>query len=69
MNKIVRSVITDKFLKAILLVVLGMLVYAPAALSQDLPAYQVMQRTKLAAGKYHYLFDYKSSNRIVLRNI
>jgi len=36
---------------------------------QDLPAYQVMQRTKLAGGRYHYLFDYQSSSKISLRNI
>jgi len=36
---------------------------------KDLPAYQVMQRTKLAGGRYHYLFDYQPSNKIALRNI
>jgi hypothetical protein len=36
---------------------------------QLLPGYQVMQRTKLANGHYHHLFDYVSSNRIVLKNI
>jgi len=36
---------------------------------KDLPAYQVMQRTKLANGQYHHLFDYQSPSRIVLRNM
>ncbi len=36
---------------------------------KDLPAYQVMQRTKLAKGQYHQLFDYQSPDRITLRNI
>ena len=35
---------------------------------QPLPAYQVMQRTKLSNGQYHHLFEYVSSDQIVLRN-
>ncbi|MEE4197351.1 MAG: hypothetical protein V2I54_06875 [Bacteroidales bacterium] len=33
------------------------------------PAYQIMQRTKLAKGLYHHLFDYQSKDRIVLKNL
>lgn len=36
---------------------------------KPLPAYQVMQRTKLAKGQYHHLFDYQSKEKITLRNI
>ncbi len=36
---------------------------------KPLPGYQVMQRTKLAKGQYHYLFDYQSPEKIALRNI
>ena len=35
---------------------------------KPLPGYQVMQRTKLANGQYHHLFDYQSSEKITLRN-
>lgn len=36
---------------------------------QPVPAYQIMQRTKLAKGQYHHLFDYQSTEKILLRNI
>ena len=36
---------------------------------KPLPAYQVMQRTKLAKGQYHHLFNYQTPEKISLRNI
>ena len=33
-----------------------------------LPTYQVMQRVKLSGGQYHYLFEFKKTNIVTLRN-
>jgi len=34
---------------------------------KQVPAYQIMQRTKLSSGKYHHLFKYESAEKITLR--
>lgn len=34
-----------------------------------LPAYQVMQRTKLSKGRYHHLFEWIEPNTVRLRNM
>jgi hypothetical protein len=34
----------------------------------DVPAYQIMQRTKLSNGYYHHLFDWVEPNKVRLRN-
>lgn len=34
-----------------------------------LPAYQVMQRTKLANGQYHHLFEYLEGDMVRLKSI
>ena len=34
-----------------------------------LPAYQVMQRTKLAGGQYHHLFDYLEGGFVRLKDL
>ncbi|NER13379.1 hypothetical protein GWK08_08015 [Leptobacterium flavescens] len=34
---------------------------------EPVPGYQIMQRTELANGNYHHLFDYQSKDRITLR--
>lgn len=36
---------------------------------QQLPAYQVMMRTKLAKGRYHHLFDFMEPDIVKLKNI
>ncbi|MBY0482599.1 MAG: hypothetical protein K2Q21_14680 [Chitinophagaceae bacterium] len=35
----------------------------------DVPAYQIMQRTKLSSGQYHHLFEWSEPNMVRLRNI
>jgi len=37
--------------------------------NEPLPAYQVMQRTKLSDGRYHHLFEYIEPNIVRLRNL
>ncbi len=36
---------------------------------EPLPAYQVMQRTKLSKGRYHHLFEFKEPNIVKLKNL
>lgn len=34
---------------------------------KPLPAYQVMMRTKLAKGQYHYLFQFRKPDEVILK--
>lgn len=36
---------------------------------KEVPAHQIMQRTKLSKGRYHHLFEWIESNKVRLRNL
>jgi len=35
----------------------------------EVPAYQIMQRTKLSKGQYHHLFEWIEPNKVRLKNL
>ena len=37
--------------------------------AKKIPAYQIMQRTRLSKGQYHHLFEWIEPNMVKLRNL